>query len=170
MLVSGILNEFLLLKFKVTSNKDPGISSNSELSIFTLVKILLVSALTLLETPSITPKNTLFFIPENFALTGKPFIKTEEKFSGIFKSANIKELSSRVIITEFSDPSTSSVIPLKPNTPLNGAIISLSFNLTIRSPFSTFFFKFNSERRLFLSILNVWVFFAKAVPKLSMVS
>ena len=54
-LVSGIPKEFLVLKFTVTSNRDPGINSKFSLLILILVNKLLVSALILLETESIFP-------------------------------------------------------------------------------------------------------------------
>ena len=79
----------------------------------------------------------MFLKPENFTLTGNPFLSTGAYLSGIFTSAKIIELSSKVIIIEFSEPNTFSVIPLNPSFPLKGAKIVSSFNLTIISPFFT---------------------------------
>ena len=109
-------------------------------------------------------------MPENLAITDKSFLITVAKFSGTFRSTYISELSSNVTIIEFSDPSTSSVIPLTPNTPLKGAIIFSLFNFTITSPFFTNSFRFKSEIRLLFSILKVLFFFEIAVPKLSILS
>ena len=138
--MSGILKSPLLLKLNVTSNNEPGISSLFGLSIFTLVNILLVSAFICLQHRQLFQKNFVFN-SRKFCFTFKSFLINVAKFSGIFKSTNISELSSNVKITDFSDPSTSLCNTSKPNTPLNGAIISESlFNLTIISPSFTNFF------------------------------
>ena len=89
---------------------------------------LLVSALILLETAYIFPSYILFFLPENLTLAGKSFSMNDAKVSGIFISEYIIELSSRVIIIELSEPRMSSVIPLYPSTPSNGATIFLSLS------------------------------------------
>ncbi len=59
----------------------------------------------------------------------------DAKVSGIFRSEYIIELSSKVIIPKLSKPRIYPVIPLYPRTPSKGAIMFLSFSLTIRSPF-----------------------------------
>ena len=62
-------------------------------------------------------------------------------------SEYIVELSSSVIMTILFDTSISSVRPVYPNTPLNGAIMFPLFNFTKVSPFLT-----SPQRdRLFLS-------------------
>ena len=55
MLVSGTPKESLKLNFILTSNKDPEINSELLFCIFILDNKLLVSALILLETKSISP-------------------------------------------------------------------------------------------------------------------
>ena len=69
----------------------------------------------------------MFFLPDNFALTGKSFFINAAKVSGIFISEYIIELSSRVTMIELSELRMSPVIPLYPSTPSNGAIISVSY-------------------------------------------
>ena len=68
------------------------------------------------------------------------------------------------------DISISSVSPVYPRTPLNGAIIFPLFNLIKISPFLTKFFNFNSSKRSSFFILNVSDFFEIAVPKVSILS
>ena len=97
--------------------------------ILTLIKRLRVSALILLETAETTPSYIFFLLPENLALIGKPFFITGAKTSGIFKSEKITELSSSVIMIELLESRISPVIPLYPNTPLNGAMILVSFRV-----------------------------------------
>ena len=77
---------------------------------------------------------------------------------------------SKVIIIEFSDPRTSSDKPLFPTNPSKGAMILLSFSLTISSPFFTNSLSFKSSKSSFFFILKDWVFFGIAVPKLSIFS
>ena len=64
----------------------------------------------------------------------------------------------------------SSVRPVYPNIPLNGAVISPLFNFIIISPFLTKFFNFKSSKRSSFFILKVLDFFEIAVPKVSIFS
>ena len=68
------------------------------------------------------------------------------------------------------DTSISSVSPVYPHIPLNGAIIFPLFNLIKISPFFTKLFNFKSSRSSFFFILNVLDFFEIAVPKVSIFS
>ena len=57
-----------------------------------------------------------------------------------------------------------------PNTPSNGAVISPLFNFTKISPFLTKSFNLRSSNKSSFFILNVFVFFEIAVPKVSIFS
>ena len=62
------------------------------------------------------------------------------------------------------DTSISSVRPVYPSTPLNGASIFPLFNLIKTSPFFTKFFNFRSSNRSSFFILNVLDIYEIAVP------
>ena len=64
----------------------------------------------------------------------------------------------------------SSVSPVYPRTPLNGAIIFPLFNFIKTSPFLTKFFNFKSSNRSSFLILKVFDLFEIAVPKVSIFS
>ena len=85
-------------------------------------------------------------------------------------SEYIVELSSSVITTILFDTRISSVRPVYPSTPLNGAIILPLFNFIKISPFLTKFFNFKSSNKSSFLILNVLDFFDIAVPNVSIFS
>ena len=69
-----------------------------------------------------------------------------------------------------SETNISSVNPVYPKTPSNGAIIFLSLSATITSPFLIELLSFNSSWRSFFLIRKDFVLFDTAVPKVSILS
>ena len=69
-----------------------------------------------------------------------------------------------------SDTRISSVKPVYPNTPLNGANKFSFFNWIKISPFFTKFFKFRSPTRSSFLILKILDLFEIAVPNVSIFS
>ena len=98
------------------------------------------------------------FLSENFTYENAPYV-------GLGIDAYYVDGSA--LITHVVDDSIQNQLSVGDRIhELNGAIIDLSFNFTIKSPLLTYSSSSRSDTNSFFCILNVSVFFEIAVPKL----
>ena len=84
-------------------------------------------------THKINPSPDWNYFVTTYSTTSNPPVSILKNRNG----EKITELSSSVMMIELFESRISPVIPLYPNTPLNGAMILVSFRFTITSPFLT---------------------------------